>query len=132
MHAEEVDKPGDVVRAKWPMGNFLSTGPDNDRMSLVVAANAFDDQLRPVDCHRVSGLRVNDPKWRLVGKIPCNNRAFVGVAAAKLGSEVGFKAQHVRISMRMSAMPPGHIPISLANLSPDEEAGMKIDFVFMS
>ena len=120
MHAEEIDEPGNVVRAKGSVTDFFAAGPDDDRMEFVVLANSAGDQPGPIDGHGIGGLSSDDPERRFVCQIPSDDCAFVGIMPAELGSEICFEAQHFWIGMRMSAVSPGNIPICFSYFSANE------------
>ena len=117
MHAEEIDFFRNVVGTEWTMADFFSTGSDHDGMEFVFAANGTGNQASPVDGHGVGGLRLHNPERRLIGEVPGDDRALVGIASPKLGGEIRLEPQHFRIGMRMPSVPPGHIPICLADLA---------------
>jgi hypothetical protein len=100
-------------------------------MELVFAPNGGRNQAGPVDRHGVGGLAGDDPERRLVGEIPRDDGAFVGVPSPELGREIGLEAQHFGIGVRVPTMSPRHIPIRLPDLAADEQRGMQIDFVLV-
>src|ERR1035438_1956416 len=125
MHAEEVRKLGNIIRAKWPVSNFFAAGSSHNGMELIVFPNAVDDQASPIDGHGVGGRPAADnPERRLVGKIPADDPALIRVAPTELGGQIRFQAKHLRIRVRMASMPPWHIPVSFADFAADEQAGM--------
>ena len=132
MHAEEVHKFRDVVRAERSVANLFAAGSHDDRVQLVVLPDTVNDQPCPVDRHRVSRRpATHNPERRLVSKVPPDNRALIGIVAAELGGKVSFQAQHVGIRVWMPTMSPRHVPVRLPNFSANEQAWVKIDLVLV-
>jgi hypothetical protein len=126
MHAQEVDLSQDVVGAKRAMTDVLRIGSYDDGMHSVATPDGAGNQTGPVDGHRVGGL-ARVPERRLVGEVPAQDGGFIRVKASELGGEVGFEAQHFRIRMRVTPVPPRHIPDRFTDLVADKQAGLQID-----
>src|SRR5215468_2494429 len=120
MNAEEVDFAGNVVGAKWSVREFLSAGPDDNRMKVVVPPDPTCNQPSPINRHSIRGLAPHNPQWRFVIQIPRDDRALVGIATPKFFCEICLQPQHLRVPMRMAPIPPRHIPIGLAYFSTDK------------
>ena len=102
------------------MADFFSAGSDDDGMELVFAANRTGNQASPVDRHRIGGLCLHNPERRLIGQVPGDDRALVGVAPAKLSGEIRLEPQHFGIAVGVPPVAPGHVPICFAHFAADK------------
>ena len=120
VHGREIAVAGDHVGPARTPAPLLAGGPDRDERAGVDGPDRVDEGRRPGP--RVVVRRVaEEPEGRLVSQVPGEDRGVVPPAPGQVGYLGGLEANHLRVAVRVAALPPRDVPVGVPDLAPDEQ-----------